>query len=46
MGFVVAALGAPQALAINGAITVAAAMLLLLRSPEYRWRAQPHSSMS
>ena len=46
MGFVVAALGAPQALAINGAITVAAAMLLLLRSPEYRWRAQPHSSLS
>jgi predicted MFS family arabinose efflux permease len=37
MGALVAALGAPSALLLNGAMTVAAAALLLVRAPEYRW---------
>jgi MFS family permease len=37
MGFLVTALGAPGALAINGAIVVAAAALLLAAAPGYRW---------
>jgi MFS family permease len=37
MGLLVAALGAPIALSINGALTLAAAALLLVRAPDYRW---------
>jgi MFS family permease len=37
MGLLAAALGAPAALLINGALTVAAAALLLARAPDYRW---------
>lgn len=37
MGLLIAALGAPGALAINGAVTVAAAVALLLVAPSYRW---------
>jgi MFS family permease len=37
MGMLAAALGAPVALLINGALTVAAAALLLARAPDYRW---------
>ena len=46
MGMLVAALGAPIALLINGAVTVAAAATLLARAPGYRWirwaRPKPH----
>jgi MFS family permease len=46
MGTLIAALGAPSALLINGAVTVAAAATLLARAPGYRWtrsaRAKPH----
>jgi MFS family permease len=38
MGTLIAALGAPSALLINGAVTVAAAATLLARAPAYRWR--------
>jgi MFS family permease len=43
MGLLVAALGAPSALLINGALTVSAAATLLVRVPAYRWtpRARP-----
>jgi MFS family permease len=46
MGALAAALGAPGALAINGALTVAAAVTLLARAPVYRWRwpARPGTS--
>jgi MFS family permease len=37
MGMLVATLGAPAALLINGAATVAAAAVLLVRVPSYRW---------
>jgi MFS family permease len=37
MGMLVAALGAPIALLINGAVTVAAAATLLACAPGYRW---------
>lgn len=37
MGLLIALLGAPGALAINGAVTVAAALALLARAPSYRW---------
>jgi MFS family permease len=37
MGVLIAALGAPIALLINGAVTVAAAAMLLVRAPGYRW---------
>ncbi|HEU5097702.1 MAG TPA: MFS transporter, partial [Roseiflexaceae bacterium] len=37
MGMLIAALGAPSALLINGAVTVAAAATLLVRVPAYRW---------
>jgi MFS family permease len=37
MGMLIAALGAPSALLINGALTVAAAATLLAREPGYRW---------
>jgi len=37
MGLLVAALGVPGALLINGAVTVAAAATLLARAPDYRW---------
>lgn len=37
MGLLIAALGAPGALLINGCITVAAAAALLARAPDYRW---------
>ena len=37
MGLLIAALGAPGALLLNGAVTVAAAALLLARAPGYRW---------
>jgi hypothetical protein len=36
MGALAVALGVPTALLINGALTLAAAVLLLVRSPEYR----------
>jgi MFS family permease len=43
MGALIATLGAPVALVINGALTVASAVTLVARSPGYRWRlrAQP-----
>jgi MFS family permease len=45
MGMLIAALGVPIALLINGALTVAAATTLLVRAPGYRWvrwaRAKP-----
>jgi MFS family permease len=45
MGMLIAALGVPIALLINGALTVAAAATLLVREPSYRWtrwaRAKP-----
>ena len=37
MGMLIAALGVPSALLINGALTVAAAATLLMRVPSYRW---------
>lgn len=37
MGMLIAALGVPFALVINGALTVAAAATLLVRRPAYRW---------
>jgi MFS family permease len=37
MGLLIAALGVPFALLINGALTVAAATTLLARAPTYRW---------
>src|SRR6266545_4072246 len=37
MGMLIAALGVPIALVINGALTVAAATTLLVRAPGYRW---------
>jgi predicted MFS family arabinose efflux permease len=37
MGLLVAALGAPNALLINGALTVVAAATLLVCAPDYRW---------
>jgi MFS family permease len=45
MGMLIAALGVPIALMINGALTIAAAATLLMRAPGYRWtrwaRAKP-----
>jgi hypothetical protein len=41
MGALIAALGAPIALLINGAVTVAAAAMLLVRAPGYRWTRGP-----
>ena len=41
MGVLVAALGAPGGLLINGALVLAAAALLLIRAPGYRWAAAP-----
>ena len=41
MGLLDAALGAPGALLINGAIVVAAVGTLLLRAPGYRWAMRP-----
>jgi MFS family permease len=40
MGALIAALGVPLALLINGAITLAAAAMLLARAPDYRWARQ------
>ncbi len=37
MGMLIATLGVPIALLINGALTVAAAATLLVRAPGYRW---------
>jgi hypothetical protein len=37
MGLLIAALGVPIALAINGALAAAAATMLLVRAPIYRW---------
>lgn len=37
MGFVIAAIGVPAALLINGALTVLSAIVLLVRAPAYRW---------
>jgi MFS family permease len=37
MGALITALGVPAALAINGAVTAAAALALLWRAPAYRW---------
>ena len=42
MGALIATLGAPVALVINGALTVASAGILVARSPGYRWRLQAH----
>ncbi|MEO7911873.1 MAG: MFS transporter [Roseiflexaceae bacterium] len=46
MGMLIATLSVPVALLINGALTVAAATMLLVRAPSYRWvrwaRAKPH----
>jgi hypothetical protein len=41
MGLLTAALGAPGALLINGALVVVAAGTLLLRAPSYRWATRP-----
>jgi MFS family permease len=41
MGMLIAALGVPIALLINGAVTVAAAAMLLMRAPDYRWARWP-----
>jgi MFS family permease len=38
MGMLVGALGVPTALLINGSLTVAAALTLLARTPDYRWK--------
>ncbi len=38
MGALIALLGAPTALVLNGGMAVASAALLLVRSPQYRWR--------
>ncbi|MDQ2784581.1 MAG: MFS transporter [Chloroflexota bacterium] len=38
MGALIATLGAPGALLINGSLAVASAVILLARSPGYRWR--------
>jgi MFS family permease len=38
MGILAAALGAPVALLINGALTLVAAAVLLVRAQDYRWR--------
>ena len=38
MGMLVAALGAPSALIINGVLVVAGAVVLVAQSPAYRWR--------
>lgn len=38
MGILIATLGAPSALLLNGALAVAAAATLLARAPGYRWR--------
>ena len=40
MGALIATLGVPGALLINGALAVASAATLLVRSPGYRWRRQ------
>jgi predicted MFS family arabinose efflux permease len=37
MGMLIAVLGVPIALTINGALTIAAATMLLARAPVYRW---------
>ncbi|MCX6046792.1 MAG: MFS transporter [Chloroflexi bacterium] len=37
MGLLIAALGAPLALLINGGLTLATAIILLARTPSYRW---------
>ena len=37
MGLLIAALSVPIALLINGALTVVAATILLMRAPSYRW---------
>jgi MFS family permease len=37
MGLLIAVLGVPSALLINGTVTVAAAAMLLVRAPDYRW---------
>ena len=44
MGVVVASLGAPSALVLNGALVLAAATTLLARVPRYRWwyRGKPN----
>lgn len=43
MGALIATLGAPAALTINGALTIVSAVTLVARSPGYRWNlhAQP-----
>jgi hypothetical protein len=41
MGALAAALGVPAALLINGALTLVAAAMLLLRAPGYRWALWP-----
>jgi MFS family permease len=37
MGALIAAFGVPTALLINGSLTLAAAVVLLVRVPRYRW---------
>jgi len=48
MGALIASLGVPAALLINGAVTIAAAATLLWRAPAYRWawRAKPKTHYS
>lgn len=41
MGGLIATLGAPSALFINGVLAIASAGMLLARSPGYRWRLRP-----
>jgi predicted MFS family arabinose efflux permease len=38
MGALAGSLGVPAALLLNGLITIASAVALLVRAPEYRWR--------
>jgi predicted MFS family arabinose efflux permease len=40
MGALIATLGAPTALMINGSLTIASALILLVRVPRYRWVSQ------
>lgn len=44
MGMLIAALGAPAALMINGTVTVIAAILFLAYAPDYRWTIMLRSS--
>jgi hypothetical protein len=45
MGSLVAVLGAPSALIVNGFVVVAAALILLTRVPLYRWSRGMNSTV-